>query len=581
MKRIIVLLLLAAPGLANAQALRSLRTVPVPTPPTLSTYVQNPQALVALGKAWFWDLQVGSDGRTACATCHFHAGADHRIQNQLVDPFNPFPLNRTLRAEDFPFHRVADPANRGSAVLADASYRAGSAGLFQRLFVDILPGLATEMGLEPVEPAGFVMGGLQLRRVTRRNTPTVFDAVFNVRNFWDGRASRIFNGRTPFGDADIQPSVLVHRDGVVVRETARLDNASLASQAVGPPMDGLEMSYDGRSWSKMGKKLLALSPLAYQAVAPDDSVLGPLASKEQRGFGVAMTYFDLVRAAFRPEYWNSGQLFDSQGNVLESWAALPGRTDEFSQAEINFPLFWGLALQAYQSTLISTDTRYDRFADGDPSALSPTEQEGLNLFRTGGGRCQGCHALPESTTASFTSLIGRDGGGTPRGFFRTGVRPIQEDEGFANGNFKASGLRNIELTGPYFHNGSQATLEQVMEFYSRGGDFGGLRVLNLGVAQRQSLVQFMRALTDDRVRFERAPFDHPELCVPDGHVEIAPGVLQAADDRSAVSRWIGIPAVGAAGESVPLQTFDELLRGVGADGSRAHSMVAPCAIPLP
>src|SRR3954453_10698179 len=61
----------------------SLKTVSVPQPTGLDQYVQDQTALVLLGKALFWDMQVGSDGRTACASCHFHAGADHRLVNQL------------------------------------------------------------------------------------------------------------------------------------------------------------------------------------------------------------------------------------------------------------------------------------------------------------------------------------------------------------------------------------------------------------------------------------------------------------------------------------------------------------------
>src|SRR3954453_10873842 len=61
----------------------TLKGVAVPQP-DLSPYVANRDALVLLGKALFWDAQVGSDGQTACATCHFHAGADHRIANQIA-----------------------------------------------------------------------------------------------------------------------------------------------------------------------------------------------------------------------------------------------------------------------------------------------------------------------------------------------------------------------------------------------------------------------------------------------------------------------------------------------------------------
>jgi len=100
-----------------------------------------------------------------------------------------------------------------------------------------------------------------------------------------------------------------------------------------------------------------------------------------------------------------------------------------------------------------------------------------------------------------------------------------------NGAFKAPGLRNIELTGPYFHNGSARTLEEVVEFYTRGGNFpsatanphldfniteiGSLR----GSAERKAdMVAFLKTLTDERVRNESAPFDHPELFVPNGHL---------------------------------------------------------------
>jgi cytochrome c peroxidase len=59
--------------------------------------------LVALGKALFWDMQLSSDSRVACASCHFHAGADHRRQNQLSSTKDPVQLNWPLAAGDFPF----------------------------------------------------------------------------------------------------------------------------------------------------------------------------------------------------------------------------------------------------------------------------------------------------------------------------------------------------------------------------------------------------------------------------------------------------------------------------------------------
>jgi hypothetical protein len=90
----------------------------------------------------------------------------------------------------------------------------------------------------------------------------------------------------------------------------------------------------------------------------------------------------------------------------------------------------------------------------------------------------------------------------------------------------------------------------------------------------------MLALTDDRVRFERAPFDHPSLCVPIGHAESAPSVLQldttADSQSSALDRFALVPASGQEGNAVPLQTFEEFLAGIGNDGSRAHTMQQSC-----
>jgi hypothetical protein len=94
------------------------------------------------------------------------------------------------------------------------------------------------------------------------------------------------------------------------------------------------------------------------------------------------------------------------------------------------------------------------------------------------------------------------------------------------GAFKTPTLRNVELTGPYFHNGGQATLMQVVDFYTRGGDFHEFNIDNLdsdidlidGMTEtgKHQIVDFLLALTDERVRWEMAPFDHPELFVSDG-----------------------------------------------------------------
>jgi cytochrome c peroxidase len=573
----------------------SLKNVRVPPPANLAQYVRDNGALVVLGKALFWDMQAGSDGRLACATCHFHAGADHRAQNQLSNPQGTFTANYTLSLDDFPFHQLSDVNNNNSTVLRDSSQRAGSAGIFRRLFNAIVPGSASEDGFDVNDLPAFSLAGLNVRQAGTRNAPSVINAIFNFRNFWDGRASNIFNGLTPFGASDPRANVVALNAGQLAPETLRLTNSSLASQAVGPPMNTAVLSYDGRSWPLLGRKLLSLRPLAQQRVAPDDSVLGPFVNASGRGLAPQYTYQSLVQTAFQPAYWSATQMTG----------------DGFTQAEANFAMFFGVAVQAYESTLIADDTPLDQ-----ANALSPQAQAGLQVF-TGRGQCDTCHTGPELTQASFAASTqqGRGRGGPnpiDSGFFRTGVRPVGDDVGlggtddFGNplslavaanpnaqrnvdGVFKTSSLRNVEFTGPYFHNGGQATLEQVVDFYSRGGDFPqpnvgrGIRRLNLSQTDRDNLVAFLKSLSDDRVRYERAPFDHPELCVPAGQQEAVPSGLQAqsTDSRfalSAADKWAGIPAVGKLGNQVPLQTFDELLSGVGNDGSRAHTLTDACTV---
>jgi hypothetical protein len=162
-----------------------------------------------------------------------------------------------------------------------------------------------------------------------------------------------------------------------------------------------------------------------------------------------------------------------------------------------------------------------------------------------------------------------------RAFVDIGVRPTSDDIGagpiFGGGlpdfdaTFKVPQLRNVELTAPYFHNGSASTLEEVIDFYNRGGNFSGNlnfdgQMNNIAGSLTQQdqadLVVFLKSLTDERVRFQMGPFDHPSLCIPDGHpgnelgvTESSPGSGEAADSL----RCIG--AVGADGSALPIRTF--------------------------
>jgi hypothetical protein len=148
------------------------------------------------------------------------------------------------------------------------------------------------------------------------------------------------------------------------------------------------------------------------------------------------------------------------------------------------------------------------------------------------------------------------------------------DDVARGGFFKAPQLRNVALTAPYFHNGSQLTLEQVVEFYNRGGDFNtveevkfmdpDIEMLGLTAQDQVDLVDFLRnALTDPRTVAQAAPFDHPQLFAPNGHPHSSSGYPVVPDlkhpDR-ATDQLMEIPAVGAKGGK-PLPTFLENLLG--------------------
>ena len=314
-----------------------------------------------------------------------------------------------------------------------------------------------------------------------------------------------------------------------------------------------------------------------------------MANPDGNGLLPQLTYSSLVQAAFRPEYYASADL-----------------TDGFAQAENNFGLIWGLAIQAYEATLIANDSRVDQFLEGSTGVLTALEQEGLNEFRGGGSNCTNCHNGAEISAAGWSSFQRRGGvvnTTANAGFFRIGLRPISDDAGLggnddfglplfalspttANGTFKVPGLRNVEFTGPYFHNGSQATLEQVVQFYGRNADFPaggnlgpGIGNINLNQNEQTEVVAFLKALSDDRVRFQKAPFDHPSLCVPNGPAEQSPGQLTINTSLSgsvALDKWALVLEVGKNGLSVPLQTFEELLNGIGNDGTRANIMTTAC-----
>lgn len=657
--------------------LASLKTVANPVlpggalRPDLARYIRDKDAAIRLGKALFWDVQASSDNMVSCATCHFHAGADPRVANQLHPGYNKYfdvaEPNAVLQASDFPFTDVGASLDRDDI--------AGSQGIRKRRFAGVGANGAELTG--PLADSVFRKDGKNVRQVTDKHSASTINAVFNHRNFWNGRAQAEFNANNPFGDRDWYSKVWVlGLKGTPVPVDIHVANASLASQAVGPPLNTAEMSAIGRQFPDIGRKLLRLKPLGLQEVSPADSALGPLADS---GKGLTTTYSDLIQQAFEPRWWNSSL------NIQVG-------SRPYSMMEANFALYWGLSIMLYEATLVADDTPIDQYLDSgraNPAVLdgvvarlnaeghSITRDNmlaGLSLFETpvesGGAGCIGCHGGAELTLASMTSVLNQlpDNDELPDddnpirrdmrinnrlermfmrfpatppnttsltfdpetyevtatladesveavpvavydvGFYDIGVRPAAEDAGLGgldpfknplsfarlfqrsllpeailvpgdrltcgateqtllsltgplkaaeraavDGSFKTPGLRNVELSAPYFHNGGKSTLGQVMEFYDIGSDFPQnpnlaplIMPMNFSEEDTKSLIAFLLALTDERVRWQRAPFDHPELYVPVGQDAAGADLL----DR--------LPAVGAEGASAPLGRFLDL-----------------------
>jgi cytochrome c peroxidase len=716
--------------------------------PLSPSIIKDNKAAIALGKMLFWDAQVGSDG-LACASCHFQAGADNRIKNQIdpgvrnasgefaldhttpignvfdfmaSDPKKADPLppmagkgpNYTLKKADFPFRQYWEDPNgdhqqsdRNAEVIFDSDDVVSSQGVYHSTFNSLTPSGKKERCTKRFPTTGpemplFNVTGYSVRQVEPRNTPTVINAVYNFRNFWDGRANNVFNGLDPFGlrrPANPATSINVYvkgkgknAKGTFSPKQLAIYNASLASQAVGPALSDFEMSCGGKDFAELGKKMLTRKPLNNQKVDPTDSVLGSY-TLPNGAIMPAHTYKLLIQKAFNSAYWDAP---DTQ------------TIDGYKLIENNFSLFWGLAVQAYESTLVSDNSRFDQAQEDltyGRDILTEQEQRGKNLF-VGQGNCISCHGGAEFTNASATHVtnpanepgLGKynermlmgDGGIAlyDSGFYNIGVRPSKEDLGIGatdaygyplsftrnakknspndpyaenanmaslapdpfqansdlffagtfsvvsdereavDGAFKAPSLRNVELTGPYFHNGGQATLEQVIHFYNRGGDrkdmflkdprCGGALLndygtvaadpvtglidssgyflsdgtgqasniapdmagakdlltticglppeesLRLSSDQVDDLVAFLKTLTDERVRWEQAPFDHPSLTLPNGHVGNENSVKFNKATNQANQQTIVLPAVGAAGRQAKglpaLQTFDSGLK---------------------
>ena len=215
-----------------------------------------------------------------------------------------------------------------------------------------------------------------------------------------------------------------------------------------------------------------------RAVSLEDQMLSPLTSDDEMG---AIPDELVAELQAIPEYVEEFSIYDD-GITVENVIT---------------------SIVAFERTLISNNSPFDRFAEGDFNALTASQRRGFDLFRSAELRCFECHAWPTFTHNTFHVL------GVPD------IDPDNPDLGRlevanaadAERAFRTPTLRNVALSAPYMHNGFFETLEEVIDFYADGGgvEFGftteqideKIRGFDLTEQEVEDLVAFMHALTDE------------------------------------------------------------------------------------
>ena len=424
--------------------------------------------VVYLGKALFWDQQVGggNGAQMACASCHYQAGADsHPLR--VADAKDGVGVNGSTGVLASDFMALAETTQPDGSVKCDAEDMNVATGIF-------------------------VGTGVQ--------APPSNDSNF-IHNFWDGRARNRFDGVAPNGNNE---GTLRKRDadGNIVPASFSIVDASQASQATGPPNSDIEMAGAGRTFHEVGYKLVSrMQPLEMQ--------VGDIADD----FGPGDRYADLIDQAFGDTH---GEFIGDE--IIEGVTAkcsVDGADPvdaPVTMTENNFSLFWGVSVGCYMQSVESK---------GHVRKASKSQRKSFKRLR-----CKHCHNV-DGTSAAHV-FTGKNG----NAFVATGVETTAAFGGATNdfvtddpgtGESKSSHLFNLPLTGPYFHDGSATTLEEVVDFYIRGGnhcDRSGagevdcdsqVRPLRTRGRDRKNVIALLERLTDDRVAEGAGPWSHPSI----------------------------------------------------------------------
>ena len=203
------------------------------------------------------------------------------------------------------------------------------------------------------------------------------------------------------------------------------------------------------------------------------------------------------------EMGNTPEKLKTDLNASEAYLALFQQAFPQSNKNIELDEVY-LAIAAFQSSLISLNSRYDQYAHGFHGALNKKEIEGMNVFRSFVARCAECHTPPLFTNQQLAVL----GTPEPEGRALDPGAEVPYNDGSLRGAFKIPSLRNVAKTAPYMHSGRFKTLRETVEFYTKGRGHAipkGENLYlhwhiwepNLSDTELDRLVDFLQTLTDE------------------------------------------------------------------------------------
>lgn len=160
----------------------------------------------------------------------------------------------------------------------------------------------------------------------------------------------------------------------------------------------------------------------------------------------------------------------------------------------------GKAIATFERSVVSNHAPYDKYMTGDKSALSASAVNGIGLF-FGKAKCVICHNGPVFTDSGFHNIGVQQHGPLKEDLGRFNI----SNEDFDKGGFKTPGLRSVSISAPYMHDGSAASLTEVVQFYNRGGDVKEnlspfITPLELTDSEVQDVVEFLKALDGEPIQ---------------------------------------------------------------------------------